>query len=317
MRENISEENIVEKVVVTAVIRNPFHLLQEILRKVPRENLHIILLHLHLLHLQLTTSNHTTITINVKMTMIIVTITNTAKTVTGLETIITVIDMMKRSILEKNCVDEVVIGVIMMMIAITTILILMTIRIRISVTMIIIIVTRIIMQKIVTGLRTTSIVTTFGMMESILVERIVVTVVTTVVVVRIIGVVVTPKASIIGVNPRILVMTSIGHQIVMTNGKMGLTADLIVAVVRVAKVRAKVVTAKVSQVVDTMAAKVDTTEAKVIATTEAKVEKVATTTLILGYLTIVAVTTTISGIGRKRHLRFVVVLLMLPTNQQQ
>jgi len=315
MRENISEENIVEKVVVTAVIRNPGNLLQEILRKVPRENLHIILLHLHLLHLQLTTSNHTTITINVKMTMIIVTITNTAKTVTGLETIITVIDMMKRSILEKNCVDEVVIGVIMMMITITMILILRTIRI--SVTMILIIVTRIIMQKIVTGLRTTSIVTTFGMMESILVERIVVTVVTTVVVVRIIGVVVTPKASIIGVNPRILVMTSIGHQIVMTNGKMGLTADLIVAVVRVAKVRAKVVTAKVSQVVDTMAAKVDTTEAKVIATTEAKVEKVATTTLILGYLTIVAVTTTISGIGRKRHLRFVVVLLMLPTNQQQ
>mmetsp|Transcript_35146 Transcript_35146/g.39510 ORF Transcript_35146/g.39510 Transcript_35146/m.39510 type:complete len:208 (-) Transcript_35146:60-683(-) len=207
------------------------------------------------------------------MTINIVTITNMVKIVTGLETITTVIDMTKRSILEKNFVDEVVIGVIMMMIAITTILILMTIRIRISVTMIIIIVTRIIMQKIVTGLRTTSIVTTFGMMESILVERIVVTVVTTVVVVRIIGVVVTPKASSIGVN---------------------------------------------HWMVDTMEAKVDTMEARVLDTTEVRgLEKVATTILILGYLIIVAVTTTISGIGRKRHLRFVVVLLMLPTNQQQ
>mmetsp|Transcript_64141 Transcript_64141/g.71851 ORF Transcript_64141/g.71851 Transcript_64141/m.71851 type:complete len:331 (-) Transcript_64141:131-1123(-) len=110
MRDSISDENIVEKVVITAAsIRNPVHpqgnllvsllvsllvnLLvslqgnqqespvrnqHEIRRKHPRGNLHIILL-----HLLLNIIHHTTIAVHVRMIMSIVTITNTAKIVIG------------------------------------------------------------------------------------------------------------------------------------------------------------------------------------------------------------------------------------------
>jgi len=85
--------------------------------------------------------------------------------------------MTKTSILEKNFVDAVVIGVIMRRIT-AVILILRTIRS--SVTMILSIVTSIIRKKIVTGLRTTNTVTTYGWVENMWVENIVVIVVITV-----------------------------------------------------------------------------------------------------------------------------------------
>mmetsp|Transcript_487 Transcript_487/g.546 ORF Transcript_487/g.546 Transcript_487/m.546 type:complete len:237 (-) Transcript_487:44-754(-) len=165
------------------------------------------------LHLLVTISS----TINAPMMTIIGTIMNLEKIVIGLETTTTVIDMMKGSILVRNFVDEVVIGVIIT----TTIT-----RTMISVMMIIIIVTTIMMKKIATGSKAISVVTVFRM-GSTLVETFVLKVVTTVV--KMIGaVVVTSKSAIvvtmsIGVlvviHMVVITITGVNHQIVMMIGQ--------------------------------------------------------------------------------------------------
>mmetsp|Transcript_52297 Transcript_52297/g.59365 ORF Transcript_52297/g.59365 Transcript_52297/m.59365 type:complete len:220 (-) Transcript_52297:195-854(-) len=163
------------------------------------------------------------------MTINIVTITNMVKIVTGLETITTVIDMTKRSILEKNFVDAVVIGVIMRMIT-AVILILRTIRI--SVTMTLTIVTSIMRKKIVTGLRTTNTVTTYGWVENMWVENIVVTVVITVgLVVEVMVLIVTKPIFLLFVINTTNIITYVWQRLMDILASIVLTIVVVVVVV--------------------------------------------------------------------------------------